>query len=162
MDKENLRKELFAGHEPQLLEIWQNATIGIAGAGGLGTNIAVSLARAGIGTLIIADFDIITVTNLNRQQFTLEQVGMLKTEALKDNLSRINPFCQCLIHSVRVTPDNLKSIFGNCDIMMEAFDQADQKQMLIETWQEIFPATAYRCLRSRRLRQKRAYPHGAL
>jgi sulfur carrier protein ThiS adenylyltransferase len=134
-----LRKELFAGHDPAMLAVWQKAVVGIAGAGGLGTNIAVSLARAGIGKLIIADYDIVKTANLNRQQFFLDQVGMPKVEALKANLERINPFCHYTIYNERITPDNLAGVFGECIILMEALDGADQKQMLIETWQELYP-----------------------
>jgi len=134
-----LKQELFAGHDPAMLAVWQKAVVGIAGAGGLGTNIAVSLARAGIGKLILADFDIVSVTNLNRQQFFLDQVGLPKVTALKVNLERINPFCEVVVYNDRIHPDNLAEVFGTCDILMEALDGADQKQMLIETWQELYP-----------------------
>jgi len=136
---ETLRKELFAAHDPSMLKVWQSSCVGIAGIGGLGSNIAVSLARAGIGSLILVDYDIVSTTNLNRQQFFLEQVGMPKAEAIKANLQKINPFCECIIHNLKLTPENLSEIFGNCDILIEAFDLAEQKQMLIESWQELFP-----------------------
>ena len=138
-DMETLRKELFAGHDPAMLAVWQKAVVGIAGAGGLGSNIAISLARAGIGTLVIVAFDVVSTTNLNRQQFFLDQVGMPKVDALAANLERINPFCHCQIHNLRITPDNLCEIFSACDILIEAFDLAEQKQMLLETWQELYP-----------------------
>lgn len=137
---EALRKELFAGHDPAMLKVWQSSVIGIAGAGGLGSNIAISLVRAGIGKLIIADFDTVNTTNLNRQQFFLEQVGLPKVTAIKDNLQKINPFCECIIHNLKITPQNLAEVFGKCDILMEALDGAEQKQMLIETWQELYPS----------------------
>jgi len=136
---EALFQELFSGHDPALLKVWQASTVGIAGCGGLGSNIAVSLCRAGVGRLILADFDSITTPNLNRQQFFLSQVGQFKVEALRDNLAAIHPFCQVEIHTVRITPANLPAIFGSCNILMEAFDGAEQKQMLIETWQELYP-----------------------
>jgi sulfur carrier protein ThiS adenylyltransferase len=136
---EALFQELFSGHDPALLKVWQASTVGIAGCGGLGSNIAVSLCRAGVGRLILADFDSITTPNLNRQQFFLSQVGQFKVEALRNNLAAIHPFCQVEIHTVRITPANLPAIFGSCNILMEAFDGAEQKQMLIETWQELYP-----------------------
>jgi sulfur carrier protein ThiS adenylyltransferase len=136
---DELKKELFAGHDPAMLAVWQKAVVGIAGAGGLGSNIAISLARAGIGKLIIADYDVVTTTNLNRQQFFLDQVGMPKVDALTANLLRINPFCEYTIYNGRITPDNLAEIFGTCNILMEAFDGAEQKQLLIETWQDLYP-----------------------
>jgi len=136
---EALRQELFAGHDPAMLKVWQNSTVGIAGCGGLGSNIAVSLVRAGIGTLIIADYDVVTITNLNRQQFYYDQVGLPKITALKINLSRISPYTCIIPFSGKITPDIVKPVFGDCDILLEAFDCAEQKQMLIETWQELYP-----------------------
>jgi len=121
-----------------MLISWQSACVGIAGAGGLGSNIAVSLTRAGIGRLIIADHDVVSVSNLNRQQFYLDQVGLPKVEALKANLERISPFTQVIIHQLRVCPENLLQLFGNCDILVEAFDLADQKLMLIENWLDLY------------------------
>ncbi len=138
-DLQSLKRELFAAHDPKQLEVWQKATIGIAGAGGLGSNIAISLCRAGIGKLIIADYDIVSTTNLNRQQFFLDQVGMPKVEALQTNLQRINPFYKLQIFNQRISEQNIPDLFSQCDILIEAFDLADQKQMLIETWQDIFP-----------------------
>ncbi|MBM4403607.1 MAG: sulfur carrier protein ThiS adenylyltransferase ThiF [Candidatus Cloacimonetes bacterium] len=129
----------FAGHDPQLRQIWQAATIGIAGAGGLGSNIAISLTRAGIGKLVIADFDVVRLTNLNRQQFFRDQVGMPKIAALAQNLSRISQHTLLEPHNIRITPDNLDALFRRCDILIEAFDLADQKQMLIEAWQSRYP-----------------------
>jgi len=136
---ETLKNELFAGHDPAMLAVWQKAVVGIAGAGGLGSNIAIALARAGIGKLIIADFDVVTTTNLNRQQYFLDQVGMPKVNALKDNLERINPFCHYSVYNDRITPENLSDVFGECDILIEALDGAEQKQMLIEAWQDFYP-----------------------
>lgn len=129
----------FAAHDPQLLLFWRNATIGIAGAGGLGSNIATSLCRSGIGKLIIADFDTVSITNLNRQQFYLDQVDMFKVDALRDNLHRISSFTDVQTYTQRITADNLPDLFGSVDIMIEAFDAADQKQMLIESWLELYP-----------------------
>ena len=136
---EQLRSVLFAGHDPLMLKCWQQACVGIAGAGGLGSNIAVSLTRAGIGKLVVADFDVVSTTNLNRQQFYLDQVGMPKIEALRQNLERISPFTLLRTHNLRITPANLDQLFGECDILIEAFDLADQKLMLIETWQSLYP-----------------------
>jgi len=135
----SLYQKLFSGHDPAQLEVWQNAVVGIAGAGGLGSNIAVSLARAGIGKLIIADFDIVTLENLNRQQFFLDQADQPKVEALRDNLAKINPYCEVVAINEKITPGNFADFFWTCDILMEAFDGADQKQMLIESWQELYP-----------------------
>jgi len=117
----------------------RTAKIGIAGCGGLGSNCAVALARIGIGTLIIADFDVISESNLNRQYYFRDQIRQLKTDALKENILRINPEVIVERHCVQLNPDHISSIFSDCDILVEAFDQADQKQMLIETALTFFP-----------------------
>jgi len=108
-------------------------TVGIAGAGGLGSNCAVALARIGIGRLIIADFDVVTESNLNRQYYFCDQVGMKKVEALKSNLIRINPKTFTEVYEVKLTMTNIPLLFKDCDIIVEAFDLADQKELLITT-----------------------------
>lgn len=121
--------------------ILKNKKVGIAGCGGLGSNCAVALARAGVGTLVIADFDVVTLSNLNRQYYFLDQVGMKKVLALKENILRINPETHVLDFNMRLTRDNLPGIFYLCDAVVEAFDLADQKQMIIETMTEEMPGT---------------------
>ncbi len=139
MNRHILYQDLFGGHDPELLAKWQKATVGIAGAGGLGSNVALALTRAGVGKLIIADFDVVATTNLNRQQYFLEQVGRLKVEALKETLGRSNPFVEVITCPERITPFNLAQFYGSADILIEAFDLAEEKQMLIETWQALYP-----------------------
>jgi sulfur carrier protein ThiS adenylyltransferase len=113
--------------------------VGIAGAGGLGSNCAVALARCGVGTLVIADFDIVEEANLNRQYFFLEQVGMQKVKALQDNLYRINKSVDVIIFQSQLTRENIPLIFSGCDIIVEAFDLAEMKEMLAETVQTQMP-----------------------
>jgi len=132
-------KAFFARHDPDILPALRAATVGIAGAGGLGSNAAVALARAGVGRLLIADHDRIEITNLNRQQYFLGQVGRAKVLALRDNLLRINPYSEYVVHHRRITRRNVASLFGEADVLIEAFDRADQKQMLIETGLARFP-----------------------
>ena len=134
-----LEKEFFSRHEPELLSILRTSVVGIAGAGGLGSNVAVSLARSGIGKLIIADMDRVCPSNLNRQYYFLDQIGRIKVYALRENLQRINPFSTYKVHNVRVTPENIKEIFSEAEIMVEAFDLAEEKSMLINTWLSLFP-----------------------
>jgi sulfur carrier protein ThiS adenylyltransferase len=131
--------ELFSAHDPSFLPVWRKAVIGIAGAGGLGSNAALSLARAGIGTLIVADFDAVSPSNLNRQQYSLAQIGEPKVKALRDNILACAPFTEVLIHQERITPDNVSLMFNQVDILIEAFDAADQKAMLIEAWTALYP-----------------------
>ena len=115
--------------------------VGIAGAGGLGSNCAVALARSGVGTLVISDFDIVEEPNLNRQYYFTDQVGLMKTDALKDNIARINPDVHVIIHQKRLEKENITEIFSGCDVIVEAFDRSDMKEMLIETVQLKMPGT---------------------
>lgn len=109
--------------------------VGIAGAGGLGSNCAVALARSGVGTLVIADYDIIEAPNLNRQYYFTDQIGQMKTIALKENISRINPDVFVITHQKRLDRFNIPEIFSGCNVIVEAFDSSDMKEMLIETVQ---------------------------
>jgi sulfur carrier protein ThiS adenylyltransferase len=115
--------------------------VGIAGAGGLGSNCAVALARSGIGTLVISDFDLVEEDNLNRQFFFTDQLGMEKTKALKENIERINSGTSIITNQVKLNPDNISLIYSGCDVIVEAFDRADMKEMLIETIQTRMPGT---------------------
>ena len=113
--------------------------VGIAGAGGLGSNCAVALARSGVGTLVISDFDVVEPANLNRQCYFTSQVGTLKTIALKENIARINPDIVVLPYTENLTRLNIPGIFSGCDIIVEAFDRDDMKEMIIETVQSVMP-----------------------
>ena len=132
-------REFFSCREPDVLAALRQSSVGIAGAGGLGSNVAVSLARAGVGRLVIADFDKVEPSNLNRQQYTIDQVGERKVEALRDNLLAINPYSLYEVHDVRVTRRNAAKIFARVDVLVEAFDRAAAKEMLIETGLARFP-----------------------
>jgi sulfur carrier protein ThiS adenylyltransferase len=139
MGSQEFKSQLFSKRDPKILSILQSSTVGIAGAGGLGSNVAVSLARAGLGKLIIADFDRIEPSDLNRQYYFVDQVGRPKVEALLENLRRINAYSQYQIHLVRIEPGNVATVFGAADILVEAFDQAEMKQMLVNTWLSLYP-----------------------
>jgi len=108
-------------------------TVGIAGAGGLGSNCAVALARVGVGKLVIADFDIVSESNLNRQYYFFDQIGKKKAWAIKENILRISPKAEVSSIDILLIPENIVGIFKDCDVIVEAFDKADQKEMLIET-----------------------------
>lgn len=136
---EELDALLMARHTPGVHARVREATVGIAGVGGLGSAIAVALVRTGIGHLIVADFDIIEPSNLNRQQYFLDQIGMPKVYALRDNLARINPHVRVTACHLRLTPGNIAEVFGHAQVLAEAFDRADQKAMLIETFLSQFP-----------------------
>ena len=133
------KKEFFSAHDPKIVPTLQKAVIGIAGAGGLGSNIATSLTRSGIGKLIVADFDKIEPSNLNRQQFFIDQIGIPKVIALLENLNKISTFTQFQVHEIKLNGENIPFIYKDVDIMVEAFDKAEMKTMLIETWFTHFP-----------------------
>lgn len=137
--KHELEALMASRHTPGVHEKLKIATVGIAGAGGLGSAVAIALARSGVGTLILADFDVVEPSNLNRQQFFVDQIGLPKVEALTANLRRINPYVTVSSNLVKVTPDNIASLFGHVDVMVEAFDRADQKAMLAESFGMLFP-----------------------
>ncbi len=113
--------------------------VGIAGAGGLGSNCAAALARSGVGTLVICDFDLVEPANLSRQYYFASQVGTLKTIALKENIARINPDIVVLALAEKLTRTNIPKIYSGCDIIVEAFDRDDMKEMIIETVQSEMP-----------------------
>jgi sulfur carrier protein ThiS adenylyltransferase len=110
------------------------ARIGIAGAGGLGSNCAMHLVRMGFRRFVIADFDRVEVSNLNRQFFFARQVGERKVTALRDNLEAIAPEVEVETHVLRVTAENIGALFDSCDAVVEAFDQVEAKQLLLERY----------------------------
>ena len=112
----------------------QQVKIGIAGAGGLGSNCAFNLVRSGFKKFLLADFDLIEYTNLNRQFYFYQQVGQKKVEILKANLLSINPDLQIQIFTEKIQEDNVETIFQDCDVVVEAFDQAFYKRMLVEAY----------------------------
>ena len=129
-EREELEAALKVRHGKELQERFGRAVVAVCGLGGLGSNIAVILARAGIGRLILIDFDRVDLTNLHRQQYKAAQIGMFKTGALADNLREIAPYAELETHTVRVTEDNVCSLLQNTDIVCEAFDDARAKALL--------------------------------
>ena len=132
-------REYFAHRDTDVLAILRRSAVGIAGAGGLGSNVAVALARAGVGRLVIADFDRIEPSNLNRQQYFLDQVGERKVVGLRESLLAVNPYSLYEIHDVRINRRNAATVFARVDILVEAFDKAAAKEMLIEASLARFP-----------------------
>lgn len=139
---EELDTLLTARHTPGVHNRVKQATVGIAGVGGLGSAVAIALARTGVGRLIIADFDLVEPSNLNRQQYFLDQLGAPKVYALRDTLARINPHVHVAACHLRLTPGNIAEVFGRVDVLVEAFDRADQKAMLTETFTAFSPEKA--------------------
>ena len=131
--KEEWNKALTERHGKELHRAFSSATVAVCGLGGLGSNIAIALARAGIGKLILIDFDRVDITNLHRQQYKAEQIGMYKTVALAENLKEIAPYISLEIHTERITEDNAVTLLQDADIICEAFDDAECKSMLTNT-----------------------------
>lgn len=113
--------------------VLEQARIGIAGAGGLGSNCAMHLVRAGLKKFVICDFDVVSASNLNRQFFFRDQIGRKKVEALGENLRRIEPELDLELRDVRLDETNLASVFAGCDLVVEAFDAAEAKTALLKT-----------------------------
>ncbi len=133
LSKEALQEALIQRHGKENQEKFNQAVVGIAGLGGLGSNVAMYLTRLGVGKLILVDFDVVDISNLNRQNYFMTDIGRPKTEALLPFLQAINPYLDYDIHTQRVTADNAISLFSECDVLVEAFDREDQKAMLTET-----------------------------
>lgn len=137
--KEEWDKALIERHGDKLQKKFSGATVAICGLGGLGSNIAIALARAGIGKLILIDFDHVDITNLHRQQYKANQIGKYKTEALLANLKEIAPYTEIQTYTVRITDDNAKRLLKDADIICEAFDDANDKAMLTNIVLERMP-----------------------
>lgn len=136
---EEMEALLMARHTPGVHAKIKGGTIGIAGCGGLGSAVAVALARIGVGRLLLADFDLVEPSNLNRQQYFVDQIGLAKVDALKANLARINPFVKVATYCGRLDRSNIPGVFAMVDLLIEAFDGADQKALLVESWRQNFP-----------------------
>ncbi|MGQ9653279.1 MAG: sulfur carrier protein ThiS adenylyltransferase ThiF [Thermodesulfobacteriota bacterium] len=130
---------MVARHSPGVHQKVKAARVGIAGLGGLGSAVAVALARVGVGTLVIADFDVVEPSNLNRQQYFVDQIGMSKVQAMRENLARINPYVRVEGHEAVLDRQNVPAIFASTPIIVEAFDRAEMKEMLITTVLEKMP-----------------------
>ena len=137
---EELEYLMAARHTPGIHARLKQAYIGIAGVGGLGSAVAVALARVGIGQLILADFDVVEPSNLNRQQYFVDQLGLPKVDALTETLRRINPYCSLEPHRIMLAPENIPTVFSRCSVIIEAFDRAEMKAMLVDTVMEKLPA----------------------
>ena len=131
--KEEWNKALVERHGKELHRAFSSAVVAICGLGGLGSNIAISLARAGVGQLILCDYDRVDITNLHRQQYKADQIGMYKTVVLAENLKEIAPYVSVEIHTERITEDNALTLLRSADIICEAFDDAECKAMLTNT-----------------------------
>lgn len=139
ISKEAWLSSLIERHGAARQEKFSRGRVAICGLGGLGSRVAELLTRAGVGYLRLIDFDRLEATNLNRQWYFMEQLGRYKAEALADNLRRITPYAELDVHTVRITEDNLASLLADVDVIVEAFDNATCKAMLVNGVREQFP-----------------------
>ena len=137
--KEEFFNALAEKHGLERQKKFEAAKVVICGLGGLGSNIAIALARAGVGRLHLIDFDRIEITNLNRQQYFPEQIGMFKADAMKENLSHIAPYCEITSQVVKITCENADELIRGFPIICEAFDKAEAKAMLVDAVMEKLP-----------------------
>jgi sulfur carrier protein ThiS adenylyltransferase len=130
---------MMARHTPGIHQKIRKSVVGIAGLGGLGSAIAVALARVGVGRLILVDFDVVEPSNLNRQQYFVLQIGMPKVEALQKNIAAINPYVRVQTYQEKLDRNNGERIFEEAEVVVEAFDRAEEKAMLINIVSEKMP-----------------------
>jgi len=139
LTKTQIRNALEERHSPETQAMLSAGSVAIAGLGGLGSNVACTLARIGVGHLHLIDFDVVDISNLNRQQYFIEHLGMKKTDAMQSLLKKINPYLDIRTDCVRVTKDNLTELFTDDSIICEAFDDPLAKAMLVNGILQLFP-----------------------
>jgi sulfur carrier protein ThiS adenylyltransferase len=130
---------MMARHTPGIHRKIKKSIVGIAGLGGLGSAIAIALARVGVGSLILVDFDVVEPSNLNRQQYFVHQIGMAKVEALQKNIALVNPYVKVRTYQEKIDRSNAERILKEAEVVVEAFDRAEEKAMLINTVSEKMP-----------------------
>ena len=130
---------MMARHTPGIHQKIKKSVVGIAGLGGLGSAIAIALARVGVGKLILVDFDVVEPSNLNRQQYFVHQIGLSKVEALRKNIAAINPYVRVQTYQEKLDRNNGERILQEAEVVVEAFDRAEEKAMLINIVSEKMP-----------------------
>ena len=143
--REALEAMMSSRHTPKVHNKLKKSVVAVCGLGGLGSNIAIMLARIGVGRLILIDFDVVEPSNLNRQSYFVEDLGKLKTKALSEQIAKINPFISTQTHALKITHENIPTLFTGCDIVCEAFDSALAKAMLAQNFHKHFPQTTLIC-----------------
>lgn len=142
---EALDAMMRARHTPKLHDKLKKASVAICGLGGLGSHIAINLARSGVGRLHLIDFDVIEPSNLNRQAYMIEDLGKFKAEALKEQIGKINPFIEVFAQVLKIEKENIAELFINDDIVCEAFDSAKYKALLAQNFHKFYPQKPLIC-----------------
>ncbi|MCR6570764.1 thiamine biosynthesis protein ThiF [Campylobacter insulaenigrae] len=136
--KDALDAMMRARHTPKLHDKLKKASVAICGLGGLGSHIAINLARSGVGRLHLIDFDVVEPSNLNRQAYMVEDLGKFKSDALKEQISKINPFIEVFSQNLKIEKENIAQLFVDDDIVCEAFDSAKYKAILAQNFHKYF------------------------
>jgi sulfur carrier protein ThiS adenylyltransferase len=136
---EEFESLMMARHTPGIHQKIKKSVVGIAGLGGLGSAIAIALARIGVGKLVLVDFDVVEPSNLNRQQYFIQQIGMPKVHALQKNIAIINPYVKVQTYQEKLDRNNVERIFQEVGVVVEAFDRSEEKAMLINVVSENMP-----------------------
>lgn len=139
----DMKYTLEARHSPEFQQRFRKATVGIMGLGGLGSAVALSLAKIGIGRIIIADHDVVVLSNIHRQHYFIDQIGMKKSAALKKTLIRVNPFIAITPLDVKLTEQNIPELFADTDIVVECFDKPEMKAAAMRCVLQHLPDTGY-------------------
>ncbi|MCV3385600.1 thiamine biosynthesis protein ThiF [Campylobacter lari] len=142
---EALDAMMRARHTPKLHDKLKKASVAVCGLGGLGSHIAINLARSGVGRLHLIDFDVVEPSNLNRQAYIVEDLGKFKAEALKDQIAKINPFIEVFAQVLKIEKENIAELFINDDIVCEAFDNAKYKALLAQNFHQHYPQKTLIC-----------------
>lgn len=139
LTKEQYDAMLIERHGQKVFDMLSKAYVGIAGLGGLGSNIAMMLARSGVGHLLLIDFDIVEPSNLNRQHYMISHLGMSKSEAIKKLILQANPYIKLDTRCLKITGENAPELFKDCDLVCEAFDKPEAKAELVNSLLENCP-----------------------
>lgn len=139
----DMERALEARHSPEFQHRFKKATVGIMGLGGLGSAVALSLVKIGIGKLLISDYDVVVLSNIHRQHYFIDQIGYKKTVALKKTLVRVNPFVAITTLDVKLTEQSIPNLFGEVDVLVECFDNPGMKAAALRAVLQHMPKTGY-------------------
>ena len=137
--REEFKNALIQKQGEQITDKLAQATVAVCGLGGLGSNVAINLVRAGIKKLILVDFDCVDVTNLQRQQYKAFQVGVPKADALVENLKEIAPYVELEAYNEKIAEGNIDKFVKEADVICEAFDDPEAKSLLVNEVLEKYP-----------------------
>jgi sulfur carrier protein ThiS adenylyltransferase len=138
-----MERALTARHHNDIQQQFHQAKVGIMGLGGLGSAVAISLVKIGIGQLILADFDVVVLSNIHRQHYFIDQIGLLKTAALKKTLVRSNPFVAIRTLNVKLSEQSIPRLFTGVDVLVECFDNPAMKAAALRSVLQQMPDTSY-------------------